>query len=157
LDKEKGNKGRGGTLLKSIAITLSVILALLSGCSDTKKEHVETGNQKHIAYLKDYGWSIDRFSIEVKYAAGTLRDYNEHLDTIRTEGQLDLTPFLHEEVIETGYILQEKTYRYNQIVGYIFESGGEIIGGYLEFNNEVSQSDGTIRVDPGKVTPMKMH
>ncbi|CAM3341906.1 DUF4830 domain-containing protein [Paenibacillus lupini] len=136
---------------------LIVILIMLTGCTEDKKEQVVIGNQLHIAYLKDYGWSIDRFGSEIKYAAGTLCDYKEHMDTIRTQGQMDLTPFLNQEVIETGYILKEKTKQYNQIVGYILESHEEIIGGNLEFNNEVEQADGTIRVDSGKITPMKMH
>ncbi|MGO4107113.1 DUF4830 domain-containing protein [Paenibacillus sp. YAF4_2] len=140
--------------MKLKIVALIVILIILTGCTEDKKEHVEIGNQQHIAYLKDYGWNIDRFGSEIKYAARTLRDYKEHMDTIRTQGQVDLTPFLNQEVIETGYILKEKTNQYNQIVGYILESHGKIIGGYLEFNNEIEQVDGTIRIEPGKVTPI---
>jgi hypothetical protein len=52
-------------------------------------------------------------------------------------GHVDLASFLDREVIETGYILQEKTTTYNQIVGYILESDHKIIGGYLAFKQRL--------------------
>ena len=137
-------------------IKLIIVLSLLvlAGCIEKKVESIEIHNKQHVTYLNDYGWTAERFASETKYEAGTLRSYKEHVDNIQTHGLVDLTPFLDEKVVETGYILQEKTDNYNQIVGYILESGNEIIGGYLEFNKEVEQSNGTIRIDLGETTPM---
>lgn len=137
-----------------IKIFIVLILLVLAGCKENKIESIEIHNKQHVAYLNDYGWSAERFTSETKYDAGSLRSYKEHVKKIQTQGYVDLTPFLDEKVVETGYILQEKTDNYNQIVGYILESGEEIIGGYLAFNKEVQQSDGTIRIDLGETTPM---
>lgn len=65
-----------------------------------------------------------------------------------------MTRFLDQEVTETGYFLQEKTMTYNQIVGYILESGNEIIGGYLVFNYEAEQADGTLHIDQSVMNPI---
>ncbi len=130
------------------------MLLVLTGCEENKLEPIEIYNKQHVTYLNQYAWSIDRFTSETKYAPRTLQDYKEHMNTIRTDGQIDLTPFFDKEVIETGYILNEKTDHYNQIVSYILESGEEIIGGYLEYNNEVEQSDGKIRIEVGETTPI---
>lgn len=73
---------------------------------------------------------------------------------IKGFGHVDLTPYIDKEVIETGYILQEKTATYNQIVGYILESGDEIIGGYLVFNHEAEQADGTLHIDQSNMNPI---
>ncbi len=129
---------------------------MLSGCKEkeNKIESIEHFNKQHVTYLNEYGWSIERFASETNYAAGTLQSYEDHMNTIRTQGNVDLTPFIEEEVVETGYILNEKTDHYNQIVGYILESGENIVGGYLEFNHEVKQIDGIIRIDKGETTPM---
>lgn len=137
-----------------LRIFIVVILLLLAGCKENKVEPIEFHNTQHVAYLNHYGWNIGRFASETKYAPSTLQDYKEHTNTIRIEGNIDLTPFRDKEVIETGYILKEKTDHYNQIVGYILESGDEIIGGYLEFNNEVEQINGELQVEVGKTKPM---
>ncbi|MHA0858495.1 DUF4830 domain-containing protein [Paenibacillus sp. CMAA1364] len=131
-------------------------MIILPGCAEKEKgiESLENYNKQHVTYLKEYGWSIKRFTSETKYAAETLRSYEEHVNTIRSQGKVDLTPFLDKEVLETGYILNEKTDHYNQIVGYILESGEEIIGSYLEFNHEIEQKDGIIRIDIGVTTPI---
>ncbi|NGM80939.1 DUF4830 domain-containing protein [Paenibacillus sp. 7124] len=133
-------------------IVIILILLVLAGCKEI--ESTEIYNKEHVLYLNGYGRSAERFKSETKYAAGTLRFYKEHINTIQTQGHVDLAAFLDEEVIETGYVLNEKTDHYNQIVGYILESRDGIIGGYLEFNKEVEQSDGTIRIDSGETTSM---
>lgn len=137
-----------------IVIFLILFVLILAGCKEDKKEYRGFYNKIHTDYLQKSGWNAERFASETKYAAGTLKDYKEHVNTIRTDGQFDLTPFLDKDVIETGYVLKEKTDLYNQIVAYILESGGEVIGGYLEFNHEVVQPDGVIQVNAGQTTPM---
>lgn len=131
------------------------MLVILVGCNEQNDEVVrELHKEPHIKYLKDYGWNIDRFGSEFKYAASSLESFKSHLNDIEELGEVDLTPYYDKEVIETGYILQEKTVTYNKIVGYILESGDEIIGGYLEFNHEAEQADGTLEIDQMEISPM---
>ncbi|KOP67459.1 hypothetical protein AMS62_21090 [Bacillus sp. FJAT-18019] len=131
------------------------MLVILVGCNEQKDEIVtELHKEQHIKYLEDYGWNIDRFASEFKYAASSLESFKSHVNDIEEFGQVDLTPYYDKEVIETGYILQEKTKTYNKIVGYILESGDEIIGGYLEFNHEAEQEDGTLEIDQTEISPM---
>ncbi|GIO96059.1 hypothetical protein J14TS5_11450 [Paenibacillus lautus] len=133
-----------------------LMLVILVGCNkeDDGVVVIETYKEQHIKYLDEYGWSIDRFGSETKYAAHTLQSFKSHVKDIKELGHVDLTPFLDKEVIETGYILQEKTMTYNQIVGYILESGNEIIGGYLVFNHEAEQADGTLHIDQSNMNPI---
>ncbi|KOR90187.1 DUF4830 domain-containing protein [Paenibacillus solani] len=131
------------------------MLVILVGCNEQKDEIVtELHKEQHINYLKDYGWSIDRFASDFKYAASSLESFKSHVNDIEELGQVDLAPYFDKEVIETGYILQEKTMTYNKIVGYILESDDEIIGGYLEFNHEAEQEDGTLEIDQTEISPM---
>jgi hypothetical protein len=132
-----------------------LMLVIFVGCN--KEDDViimETHNEQHINYLVDYGWSIDRFASETTYAASTLQSYQSHVNDIKEFGHVDLTPYIDKEVIETGYILQEKTTKHNQIVGYILESGDAIIGGYLVFNHEAEQADGTLHIDHSDMSPI---
>jgi len=96
-----------------LKIFIILILLVLTGCKENKLEPIELHNKQHVTYLNQYAWSIDHFASETKYAPRTLQDYKEHVSTIRTEGHIDLTPFIDKEVIETGYILHEKTDHYN--------------------------------------------
>ncbi|WP_127591725.1 DUF4830 domain-containing protein [Paenibacillus lautus] len=131
------------------------MLVILVGCNKEDDEvAVEIHKEQHINYLDNYGWSIDRFASETKYAAHTLQSFNSHVKDIKEVGHLEMTPFLDKEVIETGYILQEKTTKHNQIVGYILESGDAIIGGYLVFNHEAEQADGTLHIDHSDMSPI---
>lgn len=138
--------------LKLLFIFMFVILV---GCNEQSDEIVrELHKEQHIKYLKDYGWNIDRFASDFKYAASSLESFKSHVNDIEESGHVDLTPYYDKEVIETGYILQEKTMTYNKIVGYILESDDEIIGGYLEFNHEAEQDDGTLEIDQTEISPM---
>ncbi|MGG3279937.1 DUF4830 domain-containing protein [Paenibacillus solani] len=138
-----------------LKLVLIFMLVLLVGCNEQNDDIVtELYKEQHIKYLEDYGWNIDRFASEFKYAASSLESFKSHLNDIEESGQVDLTLYYDKEVIETGYILQEKTVTYNKIVGYILESGDEIIGGYLEFNHEAEQEDGTLEIDQTEISPM---
>lgn len=132
-----------------------LMLVILVGCN---KENdgvvIEIHKEQHVNYLQNYGWSIDRFASETKYAAYTLQSFKSHVKDIKELGHVDLTRFLDQEVTETGYFLQEKTATYNQIVGFILESGNEIIGGYLVFNYEAEQVDGTLHIDQSVMNPI---
>jgi len=131
------------------------MLVILVGCNEQNDDIVtELYSEQHIKYFEDYGWNIDRFASEFKYAASSLESFKSHLNDIEESGQVDLTPYYDKEVIETGYILQERTMTYNKIVGYILESGDEIIGGYLEFNHEAEHEDGTLEIDQTEISPM---
>ncbi|MGG3506527.1 DUF4830 domain-containing protein [Paenibacillus lautus] len=132
-----------------------LMLVILVGCNkEDDGVVIEIHKEQHINYLEDYGWSIDRFASVTKYAAHTLQSFKSHVKDIKELGHVDLTPFLDKEVIETVYFLQEKTMTYNQIVGYILESGNEIIGGYLVFNHEAKQADGTLNIDQSNMNPI---
>lgn len=132
-----------------------LMLVILVGCNKENDEVViEIHKEQHVNYLENYGWSIDRFVSETKYAAHTLQSFKSHVKDIREFGHVDLTPFLDQEVTETGYFLKEKTMTYNQIVGYILESGNEIIGGYLVFNQELKQTDGTLLIEQSNMNPI---
>lgn len=145
---------RGEEMLK-FKLVFIFLLVLLAGCNEQKDEVVrELYKEQHIEYLKDYGWNIDRFGSEFKYAASSLESFKSHVNDIKELGQVDLAPYYDNEVIETGYVLQEKTKTYNKIVGYILESGDEIIGGYLEFHHEAEQADGTFEIDQTEISPM---
>lgn len=131
------------------------MLVILAGCNEQNDEVVrELHKEQHIKYFEDYGWNIDQFASEFKYTASSLESFKSHVNDIEESGQVDLTPYYDKEVIETGYILQERTVTYNKIVGYILESGDEIIGGYLEFNHEAEQTDGTLEIDQREISPM---
>ncbi|GIO63705.1 DUF4830 domain-containing protein [Paenibacillus cineris] len=138
---------------KTIILVILIVL-VLTGCKEEKKEYMPFYKPMHTDYLQKFGWKAERFASETKYEAKTLQSYKDHVDTIRTEGNIDLAPFFNKEVVETGYILKENTDLYNQIVAYILESEGKVIGGYLDFNHEVLQPDGVIEVHPGQTTPM---
>ncbi|RUS48261.1 DUF4830 domain-containing protein [Cohnella sp. AR92] len=127
---------------------------MLAGCKENLEARTEYFDKKHVDFLSDYGWRIDRFGSEMKYAPRTMAAFPEHLSIVKAEGHVDLAAYSDKEVIETGYILKEQTDRYNQIVGYIFESEGKIIGSYLEFNQEITDSNGTVRVERGETTPL---
>lgn len=132
-----------------------LIFVILVGCNEQSEEIVgELHKEQHIKYFENYGWNIDRFASDFKYAASSLEFFKSHVNDIKELGQVDMTPYYDKEVIETGYILQEKTVTYNKIVGYILESGDEIIGGYLEFNHEAEQADGTLDIDQTEISPM---
>lgn len=135
-------------------ILMLLVLLVLAGCKEHTKESVEIYNPQHTEYLQQYGWHIGQYYSETRFQANTLQDYQEHVDKIRTEGHVDLSPYLDRDVIETGYVLKEKTDHYNHIVVYILESGGAIIGSYLDFNHEVVQPSGEIQVNAGQTTPM---
>lgn len=132
-----------------------LMLVIFVGCNREDDEVVvEIHKEQHINYLEKYGWGIDRFASETKYAAHTLQSFKSHVKDIKELGDVDLTRYLDQEVTETGYILQEKTMTYNQIVGYILESGNEIIGGYLVFNHEAEQADGTLHIEHCDMNPI---
>lgn len=132
-----------------------LMLVILVGCNkENNGVVIEIHKEQHINYMENYGWSIDRFASETKYAAHTLQSFKPHVKDIREFGHVDLTPFLDKEVTETGYFLQEKTMTYNQIVGYILESDNEIIGGYLVFNHEIKQTDGTLHIEQSNMNPI---
>ncbi|MEK4980014.1 DUF4830 domain-containing protein [Bacillus sp. FSL K6-6540] len=138
-----------------LKLLIICVLVILVGCNRQDDEIItETPKEQHVKFLEDYGWSIDRFASETKYAPSTLPSYQKHVKDLKDLGHVDLASFLDREVIETGYILQEKTTTYNQIVGYILESDHEIIGGYLVFNDELEQKDGTFTIDQSEMNPM---
>jgi hypothetical protein len=77
----------------------------------------------------------------------------DHVEDIKKEGNFDLKPYFNKEVIETGYILNESFINYNEVIFYILESEGNIIGGYLKFNNEVLEGSIYKLID-GKTLPI---
>lgn len=132
-----------------------LILVILVGCTKEQNEEIiETQQEQHVQYFHDYGWNLERFLSETKYAASTLGSYPEHVQDVKTLGHVDLTPYADKEVVETGYTLQGNTTTYNQIVGYIIESDHEVIGGYLVFNHEAEQADGTRHIDQSDMSPI---
>ncbi|MWV43312.1 DUF4830 domain-containing protein [Paenibacillus sp. HJL G12] len=136
------------------AFLILILLVVVTGCNNDTSEQVITYNKDHTRYLERYGWNIDRFASEMKYAPETLISYGKHMKEVKTAGQLDLSPYVHQEVIETGYLLHETTPGYNRITAYILESGGHIIGSYLMFEHELQDEHGAYHTDYTSTEPM---
>lgn len=124
-----------------------ILLVLVMGCSDDKPKEVVIYKQSHVDFLKRYGWSIDRFASETKYASGTFQSFSRHMQEVKTKGKVDLGSYTDQEIIETGYVLREFKPDYNQIIAYIFESGGSIVGSYLVNNQLSMDKNGVYQID----------
>ncbi|MCJ8010862.1 DUF4830 domain-containing protein [Paenibacillus sp. KQZ6P-2] len=134
--------------MKTKWMVFLILLLCVTGCkgSDTS-EQVIVFNKDHTRYLEQYGWSIDRFASETKYAPGTLASFREHLKEMTDKGKLDISAYVNQEVVETGYVLRETTPGYNLITAYILESDGKWIGSYLVFSHETLDENGNYQTD----------
>lgn len=139
--------------MKLKIILFLVMLAVLVGCEESQVESVQQYDERHVAYLMNYGWTIDQFRSSIHYPAKMLRSLPEQVSTIRKYTKVDVTSYLDKDVIVTGYILKGTTNQYNQIVGYLIESEEKVIGGYLQYNR-VFVEEGKLQVVPGEMTPM---
>ena len=88
-----------------------LMLVILVGCN---KENdgvvIEIHKEQHVNYLQNYGWSIDRFASETKYAY-TLQSFKSHVKDIKELGHVDLTRFWIKKLQRQGTSCKRKQRR----------------------------------------------
>lgn len=73
-----------------IKLFFILMLVILVGCNKENDEVViQIHKEQYVNYLENYGWSIDRFASETKYAAHTLQSFKSHVKDIKELGHVD--------------------------------------------------------------------
>lgn len=122
------------------SVCLIALIIMFSGCT-------EANNQKpnfpsaHVQYFAKYGWTLKNYEAVNQYERGALLGVKEHYNMLMNDAKLDLAPYASKEIIESGYDLEEAVGPYNDIIGYVLECDGKIIGSYLELQQETLNGD----------------
>ena len=96
-------------------------LLFIAGCSQ------ERLNEQHEQYLSNKGWHIKE---PIKVETHILEIPNEILSNYEASGITFLGEYLGKKVTEHSYELKEKDIGGNRLKAVVFESDGEMIGGY---------------------------
>jgi hypothetical protein len=123
--------------LKKIMMTL-VIISILIGCqNDDLEQSKNTISESHQKFLTSYGWKIERnhsfhfYGLIPNKGVSEMSFYQEYINDIKEFGGVNLNPYLDAPITETGYVLNNTIEDYTWIQAYVYESDGEVIGGYL--------------------------
>ncbi|NBD27230.1 DUF4830 domain-containing protein [Paenibacillus glycinis] len=137
-------------------LLFALCFAILTGCKSNEPEDKQSFPLAHKQFIEQYGWTIRQFHADTNFGAGTLKaSYQERANDLKTKANLDLSPYVDKEVIETEYILNESINNYNEITCHLFESEGKIIAAYLVLNQSVLEEDNyTYKTIPGPTRPM---
>jgi hypothetical protein len=87
--------------------------------------------------LFSYDWEIERnhsfnyYGLIPNEGVSEMSLYQEYINDINEFGAVNLNPYLDTTITETGYVLNNTIKDYPWIQAYVYESDGEVIGGYL--------------------------
>jgi hypothetical protein len=112
---------------------LSILLFCIVGCSVNNESHPRL----HEQFFQEYGWEINQFLSSKDYGQGVLSVDKDFMKEVLINGKIDLAPYKDKAVLVTEYRLDPTVGVFNKITGYVFQSEGKVIGGYLMLNQEL--------------------
>ncbi len=114
-----------GVLLVSVLLVIGGV----SGCATQPDAPSPPIPKAHPDYIASFHWHIEKPLESTVYPKGYFR--GERLGQIKAAGA-DLTPYVNEEIKETGYVLQERE-QYGKIYFFLYEVNNKIVAAHLGY------------------------